>query len=111
MPDVTVPIATHTGFNPRGSDSGGEGQILEYLGSSVPFPFRVSVRKDSRKAVCDRYQGREVYINSIRETARNLVSQKYLLEEDIETCVDIAAARFHAVAQIKEGIELAFEGN
>jgi len=111
MPDVTVPIATHTGFNPRNSDSGGAGQILEYLGSSIPFPFRVSVRKDSRKAVCERYLGREVYINSIREVARTLVSQKYLLEEDIETCVDIAAARFDAVVQSEEGTDLTFEGN
>ena len=102
MPDVTVPIATHTGFNPRRSDSGGAGQILEYLGSSIPFPFGVSARKDPRKAVCERYLGREDYMNSIREVARKLVSQKYLLEEDIETCVDIAAARFDAVAQTEE---------
>jgi hypothetical protein len=31
-----------------------------------------------------------------------LVSQKYLLEEDIETCVDIAAERFDAVAQTED---------
>ena len=74
-------------------------------------PEHTLVRKDSRKAVCERYQGREVYINSIRETARNLVSQKYLLEEDIELCVDIAVARFDAVVQTKEGIDLTFEGN
>jgi hypothetical protein len=62
----------------------------------------VSARKDPRKAVCERYLGREDYINSIREVARKLVSQKYLLEEDIETCVDIAAARYDAVAQTEE---------
>ena len=55
-------------------------------------------------------------MNSIREVARKLVSQKYLLEEDIETCVDIAAARFDAVAQTEEAeIDLAerltVEGN
>jgi hypothetical protein len=116
MPDVTVPIATHTGFNPRRSDSGGAGQILEYLGSSIPFPFRVSARKDPRKAVCERYLGREAYIYSIREVARKLVSQKYLLEEDIETCVDIAAARYDAVAQTEEAeidhlTRLTVEGN
>ena len=102
MPDVTVPIATHTGFNPRRSDSGGAGQILEYLGSSIPFPFAVSSRKDPRKAVCERYLGREAYLNSLTEAARKLVSQKYLLEEDIETCVDIAAERFDAVAQTED---------
>jgi hypothetical protein len=102
MPDVTVPIATHTGFNSRDSDSGGVGQILEYLGSSIPFPFGVSARKDPRKAVCERYLGREDYMNSIREVARKLVSQKYLLVEDIETCVEIAVARFDAVTQTEE---------
>lgn len=102
MPDVTVPIATHTGFNPRRSDSGGAGQILEYLGSSIPFPFAVSAHKDPRKAVCERYLGREAYLNSLTEAARKLVSQKYLLEEDVETCVDIAAERFDAVAQTED---------
>jgi phage protein D len=45
-----------------------------------------------------------------------LVSQKYLLEEDIETCVDIAAARYDAVAQTEEAeidhlTRLTVEGN
>ena len=37
MPDVAVPVATHTGFNPRHAESGGDGQILEYLGSTIPL--------------------------------------------------------------------------
>ena len=37
MPDVAVPVATHTGFNPRYAESGGDGQILEYLGSTIPL--------------------------------------------------------------------------
>ena len=52
--------------------------------------------------MCERYLGREAYLNRLTEAARKLVSQKYLLEEDIETCVDIAAERFDAVAQTED---------
>ena len=38
MPDVTVPVATHTGFNPRHPDTGGGTHLLEYLGSSLLRP-------------------------------------------------------------------------
>jgi hypothetical protein len=100
MPDVSVPVATHTGFDPRHSETGGNGQILEYLGSSVPFAVKMAGRgKDSRKTLCARYSGREAYLEAIRQTAVKLVCQRYLLEDDVPLCVEIAAERYDAVLQ------------
>jgi len=37
LPEVAVPLATHTGWNPRHPDNGAPEQILDYMGSTVPF--------------------------------------------------------------------------
>jgi len=100
MPDISVPVATHTGFDPRHSETGGNGQILEYLGSSVPFAVKTADRgKDSRNTLRARYSSRKAYLEAVRQAAGTLVSQRYLLESDIPLCVEIAAERYDAVLQ------------
>jgi hypothetical protein len=85
MPDVTVPVGVHTGFNPRAAGTGGDGQLLEYVGSSAPF-----------LDVGARYAGANQYLLQVREAAITLVSNRYLLEEDIDECVDLAKVRYEA---------------
>ncbi len=99
MPDVAVPVATHTGFNPRHSTTGGKGQILEYMGSTVPFPATKAQRertRDPRPSIEERYQSRDVYLEQVRAAACALVQQRYLLEDDIDLCVYLAAERYDA---------------
>ena len=101
MPDVSVPVATHTGFNPRHPETGGEGQILEYLGSSVPLAPTAPVRAaagDPRPALAERYEDRASYLGAVREAAERLVAGRLLLADDVELCVAIARERFDAVA-------------
>ena len=65
MPDVEVPIATHAGFNVRHPRSGGAGQLLEYVGLTLPFPRDAgeSARtSDPRPAIAGRYSGRADYL-------------------------------------------------
>ena len=85
MPDVEVPVAIHTGFNPRHSDSGGAGQILEYVGSTLPL--------DDLE---QRYGSKDDYLERIRVAARGLSDARLLLEEDIALCIDIASQRYDA---------------
>jgi len=99
MPDVSVPVATHTGFNVRHPDSGGAGQILEYVGLTLPFAPVESARAalgDPRASIAARYRDRAAYLDAVREAARALVQQRLLLDEDIETCVAIASERYDA---------------
>ena len=99
MPDVTVPVATHTGFNPRHPESGGAGQILEYMGSTLPFPVDEDARRatgDPRPSIAARYRDRDDYLARVREAADRLVAQHWLLPEDVAVCVDIAGARYDA---------------
>lgn len=100
MPDVTVPVATHAGFNVRHGDSGGAGQILEYVGLTLPFAKDAAARAatgDPRPSVAERYAGRDDYLARVRAAAQELAGARYILEEDIELCVAIAAERYDAV--------------
>ncbi|MCP5080204.1 MAG: hypothetical protein GY948_00735 [Alphaproteobacteria bacterium] len=100
MPDVSVPVATHTGFNVRHTDSGGEGQILEYVGLSLPFARDAAGREglhDPRPSITERYGTRENYLAKVRAAAGELVQGRYLLEEDINLCIGLAAERYDAV--------------
>jgi hypothetical protein len=99
MPDITVPVATHVGFNPRHPDTGGSGQLLEYVGSTVPFAADAAAREaagDPRPSIGERYRDRADYLERIRAAAHELVERKYLLAEDLEVCVEIAGARYDA---------------
>lgn len=100
MPDVSVPVATHTGFNVRHPESGGAGQILEYVGLSLPFAKDAAQREasqDPRPSIAERYGSREDYLQQVQAAAEELVERRYLLEEDISLCVTLAAARYDAV--------------
>lgn len=97
MPDVSVPIATHLGYNPRHPTTGAPGQIIEYSGSTVPFARTEAERDasgDARPSIEDRYADREDYLAQVRTAAENLVAQRHLLADDVETCVEIAAERW-----------------
>ncbi|MCB1744031.1 MAG: hypothetical protein KDK91_26900 [Gammaproteobacteria bacterium] len=100
MPDLSVPVATHTGFNPRHVSIGGAGQLLEYLGASVPFARSRAERDehaDRRASVTERYASRDAYLARVLEAAQTLVEQRYLLASDVDECLRIAAERYDAV--------------
>ena len=101
MPDVSVPVATHAGFNPRHREGGGEGQILEYLGSTVPLARTAAERAaaaDPRPSISERYADREAYLAEVREAAERLVKERYLLAGDVDLCIAIAGERYDVVA-------------
>jgi hypothetical protein len=99
MPDVAVPVGSHTGFNPRHPDTGGAGQLLEYIGSTIPFAKDQAGREaagDPRPSLAERYADRDDYLRQVEAAAAALVSLRYLLNQDVALCVGIAAARYDA---------------
>ena len=100
MPDVAVPVATHTGFNVRDTQSGGAGQILEYVGLSLPFAKTEADRKssgDPRPSLEARYGTRDDYVAKVSAAAQDLAQQRFIMEEDVKLCVAIAAERYDGV--------------
>ena len=78
MPWVAAPLGAFTGWNLRTAASGAEGELLGQTGSYLPF---------SGERVRTQYRGREEYVAQIDATARQLVKERFLLEEDVSPIV------------------------
>jgi Alpha/beta hydrolase domain len=99
MPDVSVPLATYTGWNPRHPETGGPEQILPMQGATFLFPRTAEARAqsgDPRPAITERYRDRADYLDQVRRAALTLADQRYLLPEDVPLAVAIAAQRYDA---------------
>jgi hypothetical protein len=97
LPDITVPVATYTGWNLRHPAIGGPGQTLSLLGSTFPFPATPAERQssgDPRPSIAERYPTREEYLRRVQHAAKALVAQRYLLAEDLPTITEQAAQRY-----------------
>jgi Alpha/beta hydrolase domain len=90
LPDLTVPLAAQTGWNPRRPESGGEGQLVDMLGSAIPLPGA---------SIAARYEDRDHYCRLVRAEAERLVTARHLLEEDVERVVARAAAAYDAYTE------------
>ncbi len=101
LPDVSVPVATNTGWNLRQPVSGGPGQIMPQIGSSIPFPATRAHREaagDPRASIEERYRSLEDYLGQVQRAAEVLVDQGYLLAEDLDVIAEQAAERYSALS-------------
>jgi Alpha/beta hydrolase domain len=97
LPDISVPLATYTGWNLRHPDIGGSGQTLSLVGSTIPFPATQAERRaagDPRPSIAERYPSKEDYLRRVQHAAEALVAQGYLLAEDVPTVTEQAAQRY-----------------
>ena len=102
LPDLTVPLGSHTGWNPRHPETcaGNEralGQNVDMYGSTLPFPRTRAERqrrRDPRLSIEERYADRSDYLDGVRAAARELVRQRFLVEEDVELVLKHAAERY-----------------
>ena len=102
MPIITVPLATHAGWNLRHQDIGGGGQVLSTGGASggtlrgSTIPFAVTRRErestgDKRLSIEERYASKEQYLQLVKKAAEDLIGRRYLLEEDLEPVIEQAS--------------------
>lgn len=99
LPDVAVPVATHTGWFPRRPGTGGPGQNTDMLGSTIPFAATPEARRqagDPRLSIAERYRDRADYAARARAVAEQLAATRYLLAEDVEAAVQNAVAQYDA---------------
>jgi hypothetical protein len=99
MPDVTVPVGTHAGWNPRDPVTGSPEQIVPMNGLTLWFaPDEVTrtARGDPRRSLAERYKDEADYKVKARAAALKLVADRYLIEEDVDRVVEAAVARYRA---------------
>lgn len=97
LPAIAVPLATYTGWNYRHPESGASTQLAGETGSVLPFARTRAVRNvvtDSRPSIGERYQNREHYLGLYTLVARKLVSERFLLVEDLPLLLDQGAAYY-----------------
>ena len=90
MPEISVPLATYTGWNLFNNEAGPSNLLSSMQGSYIPLPRTRADRertKDPRPSIEERYQSREQYLDRVTAAAKDLVKQGYLLEEDIAKIV------------------------
>jgi hypothetical protein len=97
LPEIAVPLATHTGWNYRRPSIGAPDRLASEIGSYLPLPRTRADREktgDSRTSIEERYPSRHDYIGRIALVALELVEQGYLLAEDVPAVIHRAAAHY-----------------
>jgi len=103
LPDISVPLATHTGWNLPHPETGRPDQMIGLTGSSIPFPDTRANRKtsgDPRRSIEERYASKEDYLKQIKKAAQELVARGYLLAEDLKTVLEQAAQRYDVLKNL-----------
>src|SRR5439155_11457538 len=89
LPDVTVPLATYTGWALRAGAHANDG--CEAAGQMIAFPKTKADRLasgDPRLSIAERYPSFSVYAAKVKDTIEDLVSKRLMLREDAQSAVD-----------------------
>jgi hypothetical protein len=89
LPDVTVPLATYTGWSLRAGAQAGDG--CEGTGQMIPFPKTKADRAasgDPRLSIEERYPSFTVYASKVKAAVDDLVAKRLMLPEDAQPAID-----------------------
>jgi hypothetical protein len=97
LPEITVPLATYTGWNLRDPSTGAPEERVSFLGSYIPFPKTEADRKaggDPRASIKERYLSREDYLARYEKAVAGLVQERWILPEDAPGLLKQGAAEW-----------------
>jgi len=97
LPEVSVPLASQTGWNWRHPRVGAPDALAPYVGSHLPFAWTKAEREasgDPRLSIEERYRSREDYLGRVALAAVSLLRQRLLLAEDVPLVLERAAAHW-----------------
>jgi alpha/beta hydrolase family protein len=98
--ELAAPLATFTGWNPRHPEQGAPGDLMQMMGSTLPFPRTPAERErrgDPRASIQERYGSRSEYLAAVRAAASALVAARHALAEDVEAMVERAGQRWDLI--------------
>ena len=85
LPEITVPLATITGWNLRDPLIGAPTERVSFEGSYIRFAKTEEERKktnDPRPSIAERYSGKQDYLRRYAQAVDQLVSIGWILSED-----------------------------
>ena len=102
MPEVAVPLATYTGWNPHDPKTGAADQLVDFAGSFIPFARTRAEREranDPRLSITERYGDREHYLEQVKQAATELIKGGYLLADDLPALVNRATQYWEEIVK------------
>ena len=102
LPDLSVPLATHTGWNLRHEAVGNPDLVIGITGGlagwTLPFAATRADREagDPRPSIDERYSCREEYLRRVRAATQELIAGGYVLAEDLPRIGAAASTRYDA---------------
>ncbi len=103
LPDVTVPLATYTGWALRGGAQAGDG--CEGSGQYIPFAKTKAERMasgDPRLSIEERYPRFSAYYDAVKKAIDDMVARRVMLREDAQRNLDRLVQAGKATGVIKE---------
>jgi hypothetical protein len=89
LPDLSVPLATYTGWSLRGGAQANDG--CEAAGQMIPFAKTKADRMasgDPRLSIEERYPSFEVYSSKVTRAVEDLVAKRFMLRDDGQAAMD-----------------------
>jgi hypothetical protein len=102
LPEISVPLATYTGWNLRDPSIGAPCQRLPFEGSFIAFPKTATARVasgDPRKSIAERYASREEYLKQFTNATDELIKERWILSEDRTALLERGAKEWDLLAQ------------
>jgi hypothetical protein len=96
LPDITVPLGTHTGWAIRADVSG---EMCGNFGQFIPFAYGKTQRnqaRDPRLSLLERYS-KKTYVARIQQAVKELQDQRLLLAEDAAAYIADAEQKVTAI--------------
>jgi hypothetical protein len=89
-----VPLGTNVGWNVR-APGHRPGDLCSYRGAYFPFAETKAERLangDPRKSLKERYKDHEGFVKAVKKAAKDLVRERFLLQEDADAFISGAEA-------------------
>ena len=97
LPEISVPLATYTGWAYRHPSIGAATELAGVVGSYFSFAHTLAEREsrlDPRPSIAERYRNRDEYVGKIAASALGLMKGGYLLAEDVPEVLAQASAHY-----------------
>jgi len=97
LPDISVPLATYTGWNGRHPEMGAPDHLMGLMGATLPFAPTQSEREasgDPRLSIEERYPSKADYLERVAKAAQALAAEGYLLADDVQTVLEQASHHY-----------------
>jgi hypothetical protein len=104
-PELSVPLATHTGWNLLLTEGTRWAALAAVTGNSLPFPQQVPApgTRDQRRSITQRYRNLDDYATQLEAAADLLVTEGFLLAEDVGRIVAAGRANFEVITGLRTG--------